>query len=256
LKLATCQNVDLNWFGSFRKRQISNSMHNVHTTLVDMCAGLLKNNFYSDMQIEVLTGEKTDVFSYFLKSRSRIFQTMIETKPIDSTDRIIKVDCAQEVLDAFLHHLYTFQCELPKSKDLIQTFVLADLAQQHGFPELGKFCADYIISTATLENANEIYNLGLKFGNDAVRIHVAGIWLISSPWALFDMEIMSTPLNLVRDYVGSDNAACTGELALLNREYHVNSYTRHPTTNLVIAQRVIAVLPKREKCYAIVKQKT
>jgi hypothetical protein len=88
--------------------------HIVSKTPVEMYAGLIGDKQYSDMEIESHLGEKTPVLSYFLKARSRVFKTQIDGIFGDSSQKTIKLDYSQEVIDSFLTHIYTFTCVLPE----------------------------------------------------------------------------------------------------------------------------------------------
>lgn len=189
----------------------------VTKTVQGMNASLLYNAAYSDIHVVVVNDEKIPAIAHFLKYRSHVFKSLLEGQFQESIDKSIPMKCSKNVLDAFLHHIYTFECILPKVTDLDEILTLADLCEQHEFKEMKMFCNQHIKSRTTMENVHEHYEKAIVFGNYELRAMLASIMLENDPYVLFNDAIFSTPVHLVKDYLAGDGIWTISEVKLFQR---------------------------------------
>jgi hypothetical protein len=190
-----------------------------------------KNKDYSDCSVVNQKGEETPANILFLTSRSPVFATMLHGRFKESTDKKIHLEFSQDVIDAFLGFIYTFEPVLPVSKEFRSIFQLLQLADQHEFKRLTEFLNSHLASVINLDNTESIYDLACEFGMEKARITCCDFWNVEDPYLLYRKDLFDFSIDRLLDHLENDLFPSTslGETSVFER---IEEYAQKNTSGI------------------------
>ncbi len=112
------------------------------------------NEDLSDFRIDVSNGESTiksfPCHSFVLKSRSKFFRKLFESKLKESRENKLTLNSSEIAVKSALVYVYRYQIELPESPT--DLFECSSLADQWGFVKLVAACQKSLQNNLTIEN--------------------------------------------------------------------------------------------------------